>query len=174
MLKLSGENILLRALEPEDLDFLYELENNEAVWEVSNTLMPYSKYILKRYLENSYKDIYEARQLRLVIMTSGKERCGLIDLYDFDPKHKRAGIGIIISGEVYKNKGIATEALQLVTGYAFTHLDMHQLYANISEDNTVSIKLFTRLGFVKVGVKKDWNFVSGVYKNEILYQKINQ
>ncbi len=174
MLTLSGKTISLRAIEPEDLDFLYTLENNEAVWEVSNTITPYSKFILKRYLENSYKDIYEAKQLRLAIIDSNDIVCGLVDLYDFNPTNKRAGIGIIIASEAHKNKGIATEALQLVINYAFTHLNMHQLYANISEDNSVSIKLFSNLGFEQSGIKKDWNFVSGVYKNEILYQKIKK
>ena len=47
---LKGQNIHLRALEPEDLDFLYEIENNESIWEVSNTQTPYSKWVLKNYL----------------------------------------------------------------------------------------------------------------------------
>ena len=67
MLKLQGENIFLRALEPEDLDFLYELENNGDVWEISGTTAPYSKFILRQYLENAHKDIFEAKQLRLCI-----------------------------------------------------------------------------------------------------------
>ena len=95
---LKGQNIHLRALEPEDLDFLYEIENNESIWEVSNTQTPYSKRVLKNYLENAHLDIYEAKQLRLVIVFSKtNERFGCIDLFDFDAKNSRAGIGIIIS-----------------------------------------------------------------------------
>lgn len=173
MLTLSGEHIFLRALEPGDLEFLYHLENDETVWEVSHTLTPYSRFILKQYLENSHKDIYEVKQLRLVISGYNNETYGLIDMYDFDPRHKRAGIGIIIAGG-YRNKGLATEAVQLVITYAFNRLDLHQLYAHISEDNAASIQLFGKLGFEKTGVKKDWNRVSGVYKSEFLYQKIKK
>ena len=54
MLTLKGEKLYLRALEPEDLEFLHELENNEEFWEVSATQAPFSKYILKKYLENSH------------------------------------------------------------------------------------------------------------------------
>ena len=43
MLNLKGEQVYLRALEPTDLDFLYKLENDTSVWEVSGTLKPYSK-----------------------------------------------------------------------------------------------------------------------------------
>ena len=95
---LKGQHIHLRALEPEDLDFLYEIENNESIWEVSNTQTPYSKWVLKQYLENAQQDIFEAKQLRLVIVFSEtNEKIGLIDLFEFDAKNSRAGIGIIIS-----------------------------------------------------------------------------
>ena len=59
------KDIMLRALEPEDLELLYEWENNEIYWTLSNTVAPFSKFILKRYLENSHKNIYETGQLRL-------------------------------------------------------------------------------------------------------------
>jgi diamine N-acetyltransferase len=174
MVTFSGAHIFLRALEPEDLDFLYHVENNETIWEVSNTITPYSRFVLKKYLENSHKDVYEAKQLRLAIVSHTNKVLGFIDIYDFEPKHKRAGVGIIIADGEYRNKNSATEALQLVMDYAFMHLDLHQLYATVSEDNAASIRLFSRLGFEKSGVKKDWNFVEGGYKNEILYQKIKK
>ena len=64
---LSDQNIHLRALEPEDLEFLYQIENKESFWEVSHTQTPFSKYVLKQYLENAHLDIYESKQLRLLI-----------------------------------------------------------------------------------------------------------
>src|SRR5690606_29084336 len=94
---LQGKNIYLRALEPTDLDFLYQVENDESLWEVSNTTTPFSYFVLKEYLENSFRDIYEVKQLRLVICkTENESSIGFIDLYDFDPVHKRVGIGIVI------------------------------------------------------------------------------
>ena len=84
MLTLKGTQIHLRALEPEDLDFLYQLENTELFWEVSNTTSPYSKFILRNYIENSHKDIFESKQLRLIIATNKKNQpIGCIDLFDF-------------------------------------------------------------------------------------------
>jgi diamine N-acetyltransferase len=173
VLTLKGKHIYLRALEPTDLDFLYALENDENIWEVSETSTPYSKMILKDYLKNSYKDIYEAKQLRLAICNNANETIGFIDLFDFNPKHSRAGVGIIVKDDTNKNKGIGTEALSLLINYVFTHLNLHQLYANITQDNAASIKLFTKLGFTKVGEKKDWIYTNGTYKNELLYQLIN-
>lgn len=172
MLTLKGTSIYLRALEPEDLDFLYEIENNEAIWELSNTQAPYSKYILKQYLQNAYQDIYQSKQLRLVISTS-EQKIGLIDLFDFDPMHKRAGLGIIINQNENRGKGYGAEALKLLVTYAFECLCLHQVYANINNDNLQSIAVFERANFTLSGIKKEWNYSSGKYKDELLYQLIN-
>ena len=175
MMTLKGNTVYLRALEPTDLDFLFQLENNEEVWEVSNTTSPFSKFVLTQYLENSHKDIYEAKQLRLVICVSESNRAiGCIDLFDFEPKHKRVGVGILITSEENKQKGFASEALQLMSNYVFQHLELHQIYAGITEDNIASIKLFEKAGFIKTGIKKDWISSKGIFKNELQYQLINE
>lgn len=175
MVTLEGENLFLRALEPDDLEFVYAVENDESMWEVSNTQTPYSKFLIRQYLENSHQDIYEAKQLRLVICKKGSaDALGLIDLFDFDPKNRRAGIGIIVKNEVDRNSGIGKQALGLVISYAFSQLQLHQLFANISEENRASIALFTTFGFEKIGVKKDWNFTNNSYHDEGLYQLLNK
>lgn len=172
MLNLRGENIYLRAIEPEDLQFLYELENDTDVWEISGTSNPYSKHVLKQYLENAHRDIYDVKQLRLCICLKDNSVVGLIDLFDFDPKNHRAGVGIIILGDKNRNKGVGSEAITLLTDYSFATLQLKQLYANILEDNKASIHLFEKLGFQLVGLKKDWIYSEDRYKNELLYQKI--
>jgi diamine N-acetyltransferase len=171
---LKGKNLFLRALEKEDLQFLYELENNPLIWEISGTVTPYSKSVLQFYLENAHRDIYEVKQLRLVICATDGNSLGLIDLFDFDPKHKRAGVGIVIVKDTDRNKGIGAEAITLLCDYAFRTLELKQLYANILEENQRATYLFQKLGFVKVGVKRDWISSNGQYKNEVLFQKINK
>lgn len=173
MLSLKGEQIYLRALEPKDLDFLYQLENDMSIWEISGTLKPYSKKVLQLYLENAHRDIYDVKQLRLCICNSGDDCIGLIDLFDFDPKNRRAGIGIVITKTEDRNKGVGAEAISLLCDYAFSILDLHQLYANILEENKSSIHLFEKLGFDKIGVKKEWIRTNSGFKNEIIFQKIN-
>ena len=174
MISLLGKKVKLRALEPEDLDFLFEVENNTNFWEVSSTQVPFSRYMLKKYLENAQQDIYEAKQLRMVIEEiSNNKTVGLIDIFDFNPKHKRAGIGIVIS-EPYQKEGFASDSLSLLISYCFEVLDLHQLFANITSDNKHSITLFTNNGFKKCGEKKDWLFTNGEYKNELTFQLIHE
>ena len=172
MYSLTGAHTYLRALEPEDLDFLYSLENDPDVWEISGTTTPYSRQVLQLYLENAHRDIYDVKQLRLCICTLAHETIGLIDLFDFDPKNRRAGMGIIITKKQNRNLGYGAEAIALLCKYAKVTLELHQLYANILDDNQSSIHLFEKLGFGKVGLKKDWILANGKFKNEILYQKI--
>jgi len=170
---LTGKNIHLRALEPEDIDFLYTVENDASFWEVSSTLVPFSRYFLERYIANAHQDIYVAKQLRLVIIESESNKAiGMIDLFDFSPEHKRAGIGILIV-EKEQHKGYASEALQLLIEYCFKQLDLHQLFANITSDNTKSLHLFKKHHFSKIGTKKEWIYTNGNYKDEILFQLIN-
>ena len=168
---LQSENIYLRALEPEDLSFIYEIENDQNIWEVSNTQTPYSRFLIKQYLENAHQDIYEAKQLRLVICKNKNFKAiGLIDLFEFDPRNNRAGIGIIIKSESERNQGVGSQALELTINYSFKNLNLNQLFANINAENSASIALFAKFGFEKIGTKKQWNLIDGKYQDEDLFQ----
>ncbi len=172
-MSLQGTLIHLRALEPEDIDFLYRTENDKDVWQVSHTQTPFSKYLLQQYLDNSHLDIYQAKQLRLVIAKNDdRQPVGMIDLFDFDPANSRAGIGIVVS-DGGRGNGYGTEALALLIPYAFGVLNLHQLYANIGTENIPSLKLFSKFGFREAGIKKEWNRSGGKYLDEALYQLIN-
>ena len=174
MVTLKGNSIYLRALEPNDLEFIYLIENDESMWEMSYTQTPYSRFLIRQYLENAHQDIYEAKQFRMAICKDQDfPAVGLIDIFDFDPKNNRAGVGILIQNQQDRNIGIGKEALGLLIQYAFTHLNLHQLYANIDVENKPSLSLFTNFGFEKIGVKKQWNLVNGHYKDEALFQLIN-
>jgi len=178
MLKKQNVNrILLRALEPADLEILYKWENDQEIWRVSNTLVPFSRYILQKYIENSHRDIYETKQLRLMIdlVDSNKKQItiGAVDLFDFDPYHLRAGIGILIGVKKFRNKGLASKALTEIIKYSFDALQLHQLFANITIDNKISQHIFQKAGFTFTGIKKDWIKIPGGFIDENFCQLIN-
>lgn len=172
MTKLLGENIKLRALEPSDLEFLYQVENNEDFWEVSTTQTPFSRAVLIQYLESAHLSIYETKQLRLVIENQHGNMVGLVDLFDYDPQHLRAGIGILILPE-YQRKKYALEALSLMKTYAFLQLNLKQLYANIQVNNTSSIQLFKKSGYEHTGTRKNWTYYNGIFSDVAFYQLIH-
>ena len=174
---LHGTHIRLRMPEPTDVDLLYQWENDLSVWRVSTTVVPFSRFQMEQYVMNSQHDIYSERQLRLMIdLTSiegSQKTIGCIDLFDFDPLHRRAGIGILIIPEE-REKGYASEALGLLIRYSFEIIQLHQLYCNITSGNDRSIRLFTNAGFIQCGVKKEWRIIDSTWKNEIMFQLIRK
>jgi diamine N-acetyltransferase len=171
LLKLKGEHIKLRALEPEDLDLLEVWENNTENWRYSQQQVPFSKHILRAYLANAQQDIYEAKQLRLVIENE-VEAIGLMDLYDFDFNNRRAGIGILIAAQENRKRGYAKEALQLMLQYAQKAFDLKQLYASVGANNKASLKLFYSLGFKEAGIRAQWLREGNEWEDEHLLQLI--
>ncbi len=173
-MNLSGSTVFLRAMEPTDVDILYNWENTTSNWKLSNTQTPFSRHVLKQYIENSHLDIYAVKQLRLIIekpISSGSSKpIGCIDLFDFEPTHMRAGIGILIAEESDRKKGYASEALSLLTAYCFDTLNLHQVYCNIAVDNEASISLFKKHNFQITGIKKAWLKEGNSYKDELILQ----
>lgn len=167
-----GERISLRALEPADARLIYAWENDTTIWEVSNTLKPYSLFEIEQFILNS-ADIFAARQLRLMITNNDNpaEVAGMIDLFDYDPLNRRAELGILIKN-AERGKGIAKEAIQLIKEYTFNTLKLHQLYAYIPIDNELSIHLFENSGFSRTGIRKEWRFINNEWTDEHLYQLI--
>lgn len=178
MIKYLENTILkLRALEPSDIELLYQWENDTSLWRVSNTLTPFSRHTLSKYIESAHLDIFEVKQLRLMIDLKDEESIvtiGTIDLFDFDPYHSRAGVGILIADKSQRNKGFASGALDLLIKYCFEMLQMHQLYCNITTDNKASLKLFANTGFQIVGEKKDWIKTINSWVGEYLLQLLKE
>lgn len=146
----------LRALEADDLEFLFALENDPDIWGVSDTLAPVSRHALREYLAHAGADFHTVRQLRLVVVVQpGGPAVGVVDLFDYDPLHQRAGIGItIVAGQ--RRRGYARQALELMQAHAGQVLRLHQLYATVGADNRASMKLFKAAGFRRVGTRREW------------------
>ncbi len=156
MAYLENDLIKLRALEPEDLDVLYQWENDADLWKFGATIAPYSKFALREYIANARSDIFQSHQLRLMIVWK-ENNCpvGTIDLYDFDPLNLRAGIGILIDS-AYRSKGIGEQTLDLIKDYAFDCLHLKQLYAHVPKRNEISLKLFSKAGYSNTACLKEW------------------
>ncbi len=170
---LEDKRIYLRALEPEDLDTVYRWENDSSLWQLSNTLEPFSRFVLKLYLERVGEDLQVRKQVRMMIMEKDtREAIGTVDLFDVDFFNQRAGVGVFIESS-YRENGYASEAVGILLRYAFEHLCLHQVYCNVGADNEQSLALFEKLGFVLVGEKKDWARTADGYQAEWLLQKIN-
>lgn len=171
---LKNDLIRLRAVEPEDLDVLYKWENSSDLWIHGNTLAPYSKLVLRQYINDSISmDIFQSKQLRLMIdIIELNVTIGTVDLYDIDAHNKRAGVGILID-EKYRNKQYASQALVLLSDYAFNFLHLHQLYAYITVNNKSSLKLFSNIGYKPIGILKEWAQFENKFEDVQISQLVN-
>lgn len=167
---LSDQRITLRAPEPEDLELLYEWENLTQYWETGNARQPWSRYALKQYISDCTQDIYESRQLRLMIVDNASgEIAGTVDLFDFDLHHSRIALGLFVAPG-HKEKGYASAALHLTEAYIFDFLKINQLYCHIACTNTASIRMFTHENFEAV-VLRNWIRTRTGFEDVVLFQQ---
>ncbi len=159
----------LRAIEPEDLDVLYGIENDTSLWNVSVTSVPYSRYTLYEYVANSKNDIYSDRQVRMMIENENHDVVGIVDIINFEPKHLRAEVGIVIKN-AYRNKGFAMAAIAKIRVYSLNVLHLHQLYAYVDNENKQSLRLFEKCGFVASCRLRDWLFDGRTYHDVLFMQ----
>ena len=161
----------LRAIEPEDLDLMYIVENDWSVCQYSATTVPLSRYALKRYIEESAGDLFRDSQVRMAIVDNNSGMaCGFLDVTDLDAIHRRAQIGIVLLPEA-QGKGIATKALDEAAMYALQQ-GLHQLFAVVASDNLKARKLFLRSSYLETTVLPQWLYVDGKFTDAILYQRI--
>lgn len=163
------KTIRLRALEPEDLDLLYSIENDRALWAVGCATTPYSRYLLHDYLANATGDIYVDKQVRMVIEDQEHQAIGLVDLFNFSPQHLRAEVGIVIQ-QPFRNNGYANMALQALCDYSRNILHLHQLYAIVADDNEAALQMFRQSSFTISSELKEWIYNGEKYQNAYLLQ----
>lgn len=178
-MNIEGRICRLRALEPRDLDAMYEWENDTEAWRASGTAAPFSRHVLSRLIDEQRFDIYATRQLRLVIEpvepvapVGRDEAVGAVDLFEFDPQNLRAGVGIIVAPPC-RRRGFAADALAAAERYARETLHLHQLWCSVAADNAASARLFEKAGYLHCGRRRDWLLAAdGQAIDEILFQKI--
>ena len=172
--------IQLRKIEPQDLPFLYRWENDAAAWADGANHNPLSQQDLRAYIESTTGDIYRDGQLRLIIEQMGNDKSqmgndksqmgndksqmgnvslGCIDLFDFDPRNRRAAIGMYIAPE-FRGKGVGHEAVKALEKYAFEFLNMRVLYAIIAKSNTACTALYKNEGYRPSALLTQWTLES--------------
>ncbi|GAB6981725.1 GNAT family N-acetyltransferase [Prevotella dentasini] len=161
--------IRLRAMEPEDLDLLYSLENDMELWNIGGTNVPYSRYVLRDYIANATNDIYRDGQVRMMVETQAGRVVGIVDLINFDPKNQRAELGIAILKE-FRGRGYGRATISQMLRYGNDILHLHQIYAYVDIGNRISLNCLKSLGFNEKAVLTDWLRFGNGYRDAILLQ----
>lgn len=191
-MNIEGRIVRLRAVEPADIDRMYLWENDASVWEVSGTLVPFSRHTLQRFLDEQAYDLLQTRQQRLIIevpetdgRTDGGQEAmqdgqigqpmravGALDLFELDMLHRRVGIGILIYAAADRSHGYARDAVETVCRHAREVLGLHQVWCHVGASNAASLRLFAACGFRETGRKRDWLRTPEGWQDEVLLQRI--
>ena len=163
--------VRLRAMEPEDLDMLYHIENDRTLWDVGNTNVPYSRYALHDYIAHAAHDIYTDNQVRMMIENAMGETVGIVDVVNFNPQHLRAEIGIVIVCQ-HRHKGYARAAIEKIIDYARSVWHLHQLYVIIDCRNSIARSIFESMGFKVDKMLADWLWDGKKYHDACMMQNI--
>lgn len=158
-------------MEPEDLDMLYQIENDAELWGISSSNVPYSRFVLHEFMASTTGDIYTDKQVRLVIENEQRQSIGLVDVMSFDPKNRRAELGLVIT-RPFRRCGYAQAAMQKIHHYALHTLHLHQLYVIIDADNEPCLALFRRIGYQESARLSEWLFDGKAYRDAILLQHV--
>lgn len=168
--------IILRGVEPYDIDLLQKWENDSSAWKVSGTQIPFSRHILLRYIEAVQPDdFYTTGQLRLMAdwcEENMNKTIGCVDLFKFDPQNRRVEIGVLVD-ENERGKRLGEDMLKACEKYVFETLQLHQIYCVIPVSNVASLHLFQKLRYTRSGVLKDWLLWQGQWEDAVIFQKIN-
>lgn len=152
---LRDEAVMLRAVEPEDLEVMSLLENDASLWECSNATVPYSSHVLREYIKQCSYNFFEDKAVRLAIALPEGIAVGFIDLQNYDHQHQRAEVGIVLMREC-QHLGLARHALRLLTDYSRSVLHLHQVYAHVQSTNHPALRLFRAAGFTHTATLPQW------------------
>ncbi len=164
--------ITLRAPDQTDVDSIFLWENDPGFNESLPQSAPLSRYQVWEYIKNYQADPFSTRELRMMINDESLNAVvGHIDMFDFDPVNRRAGVGIYID-ESRRRQGYAKEALEMFEAYVIRTLGMHQLWAYVAIDNDASKALFTGAGFKPAGRLRSWLRRKTEYADALIFQKL--
>ena len=174
MKPLQDDILTLRAIEVTDVDTVMAWENDSSQWDSCNTSAPFIRKQLWDYAVNYNNDIYATGAIRLMVVErSTNKLVGSIDIYDFNRHHNRASVGLYIDA-AHRGKGYGIRAMNLAIDYACSFLGMHQVVAEVADDNTASIRMLQACGFTESGILRDWFRHENKYTNGKLMQYIRK
>lgn len=170
-MRIEGIDTVLSLPEETDVDTITAWENDPEHWLVSDTIAPYSREQILDFVQHNL-DIYQSGQLRLMIRSKDEQaQVGCIDLFAFDPKNRRVGVGILVDA-AYRGRGLAREALSLLLTYCKNDLEVYSVYAEVLSNNPSSQHLFESLAFERTGVRKSWLWDGTGFIDQYFYQRL--
>jgi ribosomal-protein-alanine N-acetyltransferase len=169
-LPLRTSKCIVRTFRPDDAAALARNGNNRAIWRNLRDRFPHpytedhaTGYIEFILAQNPYHS--------LAIEVEGEAVGGVSLRVGQDIERVSAEIGYWI-GEPYWGRGIMTDAVRLVTDYAFGALSLERVFAVPFVANVASCRVLERVGYVREGLMRRSAIKDGEILDQYLYAKV--
>lgn len=149
-------SLKLRAMEPEDVDFVLECESDPESARWSDYRAPFSRNQLLTYALTYDADPFRSEQIRLIVSNLDSLQIGIVDLYEISEKDSRAFIGITLHPS-QRQKGLALPVIEAVLDYAIHYMGLRTLAAKVSTENSIALHIFEKAGFRKIALLPSWH-----------------
>ena len=161
-----GDLTYLRAVESTDIDEVLKHWNNLNFRRLLGPPIPWSRKFLEIWLEGRINaDPWRDRMMELAIVDKDTDNfLGFIHLEDIKRPHSRAEFGISIQNPDNQSKGYGTDATRIILWVAFNILGLHSVYLDTMEDNARAFRMYEKVGFKRVGILRETEFIDGAYK----------
>lgn len=160
--------VFLRAVEPEDVDFILECERNPLSARWSDYRAPLSRQQLLSYALTYDADPFAAGQLRLIVVSPEEGPVGVLDLFNISQFDSRAYVGICIHPS-FRSRGFGLSALSALTIFAFERLGLSQLVAEVCVENFPGNALFSGSGYSLLALLPSWHRIGNTFKDFNLF-----
>jgi ribosomal-protein-alanine N-acetyltransferase len=168
----SGRRLYLREVRLEDVNENYYrwMNDPEVTRFLESRFFPNSLESLRQYVIGKQGD--RNNVFLAIVLHEGDRHIGNIKLGPIDWIHRLGEVGILIGAKDCWGNGYATEAIRLLSDYAFNRLDLYKLTAGCYGNNEGSTRAFEKAGFVREGVRKEHFFCDGVRVDLILLGQV--
>jgi len=163
---LIGAKVYLRPLEPEDAVPLSAWLNDPAVGEIMGIRRPSHEESARRFLAKSAKD---PRQVGFGIALRRDDRLvGTTVLHHISHQRRSAALGVAVGAPAVRGRGVGTEAVRLLLGYAFETLNLNRVWLHVVASNEAARRVYANLGFVHEGTLREEAWSAGRYENVLV------
>lgn len=159
---LKSDNFLLKKIEDHHVDEVFEIYNNDKVFEYCGIIPKHNKATVKNMIGHFDRDYNKRSRVKWGIFANPEPDrvLGIIEAVDFNQKVNAVTVGYFLS-ESNWGKGIATEALEILIDFLFTEVHVNRIQAEVMPLNETSKKVLLKNGFIKEGTLRQATLWAG-------------
>lgn len=160
--ELKSEDLVLKKIEDQHLDGVYEIYSNDNVFEYCGIIPKHNKATVQSMIGHFERDFHKRSRIKWGIFAAHEpdSLLGMIEALDFNQKVNKVTIGYFLA-ESQWGRGIAAEAVGILLNYLFTEVDVNRVQAEVMPLNENSKKVLLKNGFLKEGTLRQAELWSG-------------